>query len=428
MQDLFSYLKSGAEKACNFVLGSRDVFEYAKLAGMFILQPASMTFGLFLNHVIGTLDDPIPCDPAELSSDELLYYATLAALSESVYQVSEDQGNQTKQTQQQDDESNQDNQEKLNEEKEKLENKDKFFLLRRKKIIKTIPEEAGEIIYESKESKIDRTPYLVTFSKKYNKLFVAVRGSYTFADFITDLKLSAVQVGDTLMHSGVFSASNSLFARAEEHLIQLSKDYGNCPIVFTGHSLGGSVAAATARFFRLHHPDLPVFAVCFAPIASLGIEGAMETHDYITSFVLGGDPVPFLSLHNVAQVSETGYRWINKIIEEALLREVPRTFELPKDLDMFSNPFELPPPSLEKIKEDVSVSSRRSTALFPPGKCYHIAYEGETFKHVSLEDISDPIQYFSALRNNSNDEHHGIKLYKDSLYELHRISLLIKPN
>ena len=424
MQDVFSYLKSGAEKACNFILGSRDVFEYAKLAGMFILQPASMTFGLFLNHVIGTLEDPLPCDPAELSADDLLYYATLAALSESVYQVAEDNEGEAKPYQKQ---PNQLNNENNQHQKEEIENKDTFFLLRRKKQQKKIPEEAGDILYEAKESKIDRTPYIVTYSKKYNKIFVAIRGSYTFADFITDLKLSAVQVGDTLMHSGVFSASNALFARTEEHLIQLSKDYGNCPIVFTGHSLGGSVAASTARFFRLKHPDLPVYAVCFAPIASLGIEGANQTLEYITSFVLGGDPVPFLSLHNVAQVSETGYRWINRIIEEALLREVPRTIELPKDLDMFSNPFELPPPSLDKIKEDVSVSSRRTTALFPPGKCFHIAYEGETFKHVSLENISDSIEYFSALRNNSNDDHHGIKLYKDSLYELHRISLLSQP-
>ena len=149
-----------------------------------------------------------------------------------------------------------------------------------------------------------------------------------------------------------------------------------------------------------------------------------ETRVY--DYNIGGDPIPFLSLHNVAQVSETGCRWTNNIIDEAISREIPRTLELPKDIDLSANPFEMEPPSFEKIKEDLAISSRTTTVLFPPGKCFHIAFEGDTFKHVELECIKDPIEYFGALRNNANDEHHGINIYKDSLIELHRMALLVQ--
>ena len=401
MDEFLNIIKSGAEKAFDFLLGSRDVLEYAKLAGLFIIQPASITFGLFLNHVIGSLKDPVQCPKIELPADMLLYYSTLATLSESIYHLS-------------------------NEEDEK-ENPDAIHIIKRKKQKRNIPSEAGKVIFESTENKIDVSPFLITYSELFNQIIVTIRGSYTFADFITDLKLSAVEVDDTQMHSGVFSSSNSLFARIEDHIIQLSKEY-DCPVVFTGHSLGAAIAAATARFFRIHHPEIRVFAVCFSPIATFGIEALEDTQKYITTFVLGGDPIPFLSLHNVAQVSETGYRWINSIIEEAISRETSRTLELPEGLDMSANPFEEPPPTLDKIKDDLAISARRTTALFPPGKCYHIAYEGETFKHVSLEEIQDPVDYFGALRNNSDDDHHGIKLYKDSLIELHRIAQLKQSN
>ena len=397
MDEFFSMISKGAEAAFDFLLGSRGVLEYAKLAGMAIVQPASLTFGIFLNAVIGTLKDPVVCEKMQMSEDELYYYAILATLSASVYLVAEE---------------------------EKQENtapslQETIFGIKHGK--KVIPEEAGEIVYESKESKIDRMPFFITYSEKYNQIFIAIRGSYTFADFITDLKLSPIEVDGTLMHSGVFSSANTLYARVEEHLIQLSKDHNNCPIVFTGHSLGGGIAAVTARFFRTHHPEMDARAVCFAPVATIGIEGLIETEKYVTSFVLGGDPVPFLSLHNVAQVSETGYRWINKIIDQAVSREIAKPLDLPENLDMISNPFEAEPPSLEKIKEDLANTARRTTALFPPGRSIHIAYEGDTFKHVYLEDIEDPVEYFGFLRNNSNDNHHSVQLYKDSLFELYRI-------
>ena len=85
------------------------------------------------------------------------------------------------------------------------------------------------------------------------------------------------------------------------------KEKENCPIIFTGHSLGAGVAAITAKLFLQSHPDFSVTAVCFAHVACLSVDALEETNSYIASFIVQGDPIPFLSLHNMAQISDNEY-------------------------------------------------------------------------------------------------------------------------
>lgn len=374
MTGVFSSITNAMQAAWDVALGSHSSVRYTSLAYMALTNPVSMTFSYFFSAIMETLKDPLPCQQIKLSKDELKYYKLLADLSGEVYQTKEER---------------------------------KF------------PEEAGEIVFEESQSKIDLTPFVIFNSEKLNKIIVVIRGSYTFADFITDIKASAIEVDGILMHSGVFKASNALFVRTEEFLVQLSNETKK-PIVFTGHSLGSGVAAISTMMMRKHYPEIDTTAVCFAPVASLSGEEWPDTKQYITSFCLGIDPVPYLSLHNVAQISQTGMpEIINNFIQDAVSRDVTKPVPLPKSFDVDENPFEKPPPTMEQILSDLKIVTRRTTALYPAGLTYHIQLTGGTFKKATLEVIEDNIDYFCSFRRGMDETHHAIQLYRDCIGELY---------
>ena len=374
-----SFFKSVGEKttsAFNEVISSHKAMENTGIAVAVISNPKKITFDLFYQAVLDSLREPVKCQKISLSKADLKYYFMLANLSDEVYHKAEK---------------------------------------------RTIPEEAGVYVYEDTNCSVDRTPYFILNSDKLNKIFVVIRGSYTFADFITDAKASADEIDGVLIHSGVYAASNALYVRSEGLLCSLSKEHNNRQIVFTGHSLGSGVAAVSASLMRKHHPELDIKAVCFAPVASMSADAIEDTKSYITTFALGGDPIPFLSLHNVAQVSQKGLpKVINDFVQDAVSRDIVRPIELPPNFDIDSNPFEQPPPSMDQIKEDLKTVSRRTTALYPPGNAIHIVFEGTTFKRVSLEQIEDNIDYFGSFTKHIDETHHSMVLYKDCLEELLR--------
>ena len=371
----FSKIGEKTSEAFSNVLSSHSALENTGLVFTAITSPSTLGFGVFFQSILESLKDPVECEEAKLSKEELKYYAMLATLANEVYNPKE---------------------------KRKL------------------PPEAGDMIFEENSNGVDRTPYIVLNSNELDKIFVVIRGSYTYADFITDLKASADDIDGTLIHSGVYSASNSLFIRSEGLLLQTSKENGNRQIVFTGHSLGSGVASCTARMFKKAHPELDIKAVAFAPVASMSGDAIEETKSYITTFALGGDPIPFLSLHNVAQVSQKGLpKVVNQIIQDAVSRDISLPVSLPEDFDIESNPFEKPPPTLEQIKKDLETVTRRTTALYPAGKAYHIVLEGTTFKKVRLDDIKDNIEYFGCFRKGVDETHHSMDLYNDCIHELY---------
>ena len=377
MQKTLDFFKEGASKAYDYVFGTHSAFEYAKIGGMFLLQPANTTFKYILYKFLPRLKSPTKCERVELGESKLKLYSLLAKLSREVYHTEEENF--------------------------------KEMIPKSTKVIKVVG-----------ENSIDKVPYMIVYDEELKCLIFTIRGSYTFGDFITDLKASATDVDGILVHSGVFSASNSLFVRSEAYLLDLVKEKENCPIIFTGHSLGAGVAAITAKLFLQSHPDLSISAVCFAPVACLSADALEETNSYITSFIVQGDPIPFLSLHNMAQISDTGYKMINNVIEEAVLRDISRPISVPDGFDMNANPFEAEPPTMEKIKDDLKFACKRSTALFPPGKCYQIAVEGDTYMHAFCEDIQDSTEFFNGFRNNANIDRHAMKFYMDSVNELLR--------
>lgn len=84
-------------------------------------------------------------------------------------------------------------------------------------------------------------------------LFITIRGTQSLNDFLVDIDFVKVyhQSMKYMFHSGFLSAS---YRERSDLLNHLSR-YSNCDIYFTGHSLGGAIAAITFNLLSIEYRD-----------------------------------------------------------------------------------------------------------------------------------------------------------------------------
>ncbi|XP_055507571.1 diacylglycerol lipase-beta [Leucoraja erinacea] len=163
-----------------------------------------------------------------------------------------------------------------------------------------------DFIHVSLHNKIYEIPFFVALDHKMEAVVVAVRGTLSLEDALTDLCANCETLnitgvtGECLAHRGILQAATYIYKKLMNDGI-LSQAFAVVPeyrLVVTGHSLGAGAASILAILLHSSFPQLRCYA--FSPPGGLLSEALAEhSRGFILSIILGKDLVPRLSLPNV---------------------------------------------------------------------------------------------------------------------------------
>uniref|UniRef100_UPI00398F6EFC diacylglycerol lipase-beta isoform X2 n=1 Tax=Pristiophorus japonicus TaxID=55135 RepID=UPI00398F6EFC len=163
-----------------------------------------------------------------------------------------------------------------------------------------------DFIHISFHNKIYEIPFFVALDHKKEAVLVAVRGTLSLEDALTDLCADCETLnvggvsGKCLAHKGIIQAANYIHKKLINDGI-LNQAFTIAPeykLVITGHSLGAGAASILAVMLHKSFPGLRCYA--FSPPGGLLSKSLADySKGFIVSVILGKDLVPRLSLSNV---------------------------------------------------------------------------------------------------------------------------------
>ncbi|KAG8513677.1 Sn1-specific diacylglycerol lipase beta, partial [Galemys pyrenaicus] len=163
-----------------------------------------------------------------------------------------------------------------------------------------------DFIHISFHDKVYELPFLVALDHRTESVVVAVRGTMSLQDILTDLSAESetlnleCEVQDCWAHKGISQAARYVYRRLINDGI-LSQAFSIAPeyrLVIVGHSLGAGAAALLAIMLRHSHPQVRCYA--FSPPRGLLSKSLYEySKNFIVSLVLGKDVIPRLSVTNL---------------------------------------------------------------------------------------------------------------------------------
>ncbi|XP_051912411.1 diacylglycerol lipase-beta-like isoform X1 [Hippocampus zosterae] len=162
-----------------------------------------------------------------------------------------------------------------------------------------------DFIHVSFHNQIYEIPFFVVLDHKRESILVAVRGTLSLKDALTDLSAECENMpidgvtGACYAHKGISQAASYIYRKLVNDGI-LNQAFSIVPykLVITGHSLGAGAAAVLAILLRHSFPTLQCYA--FSPPGGLLSKALADySKDFVVSVVLGKDLVPRLSLPNM---------------------------------------------------------------------------------------------------------------------------------
>ncbi|XP_030873433.1 sn1-specific diacylglycerol lipase beta isoform X4 [Leptonychotes weddellii] len=156
-----------------------------------------------------------------------------------------------------------------------------------------------DFIHISFHDKVYELPFLVALDHRKESVVVAVRGTMSLQDILTDLSAEnetlnlECGVQDCSAHKGISQAARYVYQRLVNDGI-LSQAFSIAPeyrLVVVGHSLGAGAAALLAIMLRSAYPQVRCYA--FSPPRGLLSKSLYEySKNFIVSLVLGKDVIP----------------------------------------------------------------------------------------------------------------------------------------
>ncbi|XP_019609186.1 diacylglycerol lipase-beta isoform X3 [Rhinolophus sinicus] len=170
-------------------------------------------------------------------------------------------------------------------------------------ILQTTGLQYGDFVHVSFHDKVYELPFLVALDHRKEAVVVAVRGTMSLQDILTDLSAESetldleCEVKDCLAHKGISQAARYVYRRLINDGI-LSQAFSLAPeyrLVIVGHSLGAGAAALLSIMLRKSHPEVRCYA--FSPPRGLLSKSLYEySKNFTVSIVLGKDVIPRLSV------------------------------------------------------------------------------------------------------------------------------------
>uniref|UniRef100_A0A8C3WCE1 Diacylglycerol lipase-beta n=1 Tax=Catagonus wagneri TaxID=51154 RepID=A0A8C3WCE1_9CETA len=268
-------------------------------------------------------------------------------------------------------------------------------------ILQTTGLQYRDFIHVSFHDRVYELPFLVALDHKKESVVVAVRGTMSLQDVLTDLSAESqtlnleCEVQDCYAHKGIAQAARYVCHRLVADGI-LSQAFSIAPeyrLVVVGHSLGAGAAALLAIMLRNQYPQVRCYA--FSPPRGLLSKSLYEySKSFIVSLVLGKDVIPRLSLTNLEDLKRRLLRVIahcNKPKYKILLRGCWYELfggspdHLPTELDGgdLTQPLlgeqsllTQGSPAYSFSSESPLESPARYPPLYPPGRIIHLQEEG----------------------------------------------------
>ncbi|XP_026171718.1 sn1-specific diacylglycerol lipase beta [Mastacembelus armatus] len=163
-----------------------------------------------------------------------------------------------------------------------------------------------DFIYVSFHNQIYEIPFFVALDHKREAVLVAVRGTLSLRDVLTDLSAECENLpiegvsGACYAHKGMCQAASYIYKKLVNDGI-LNQAFSIAPeykLVITGHSLGAGTASLLAILLRNSFPTLQCYS--FSPPGGLLSKALADySKDFVVSVVLGKDLVPRLSIPNM---------------------------------------------------------------------------------------------------------------------------------
>lgn len=268
-------------------------------------------------------------------------------------------------------------------------------------ILQTTGLQHRDFIHISFHDKVYELPFLVALDHRKESVVVAIRGTMSLQDILTDLSAESepldieCEAQDCWAHKGISQAARYVYRRLVNDGI-LSQAFSIAPeyrLVVVGHSLGAGAAALLALMLKSPYPQVRCYA--FSPPRGLLSKSLYEySKTFIVSLVLGKDVIPRLSVTNLEDLKRRILRVIahcNKPKYKILLRGC--WYELfggsPEDLPTELDGGDLTQPLLGEhsllvhgspaysfSSESPLESPTKYPPLYPPGRIIHLEEEG----------------------------------------------------
>ncbi|CAM4705963.1 unnamed protein product [Leuciscus chuanchicus] len=266
-----------------------------------------------------------------------------------------------------------------------------------------------DFIHISFHNQIYEIPFFVALDHKREAVLVAVRGTLSLKDVLTDLSAECENIsvegvsGTCYAHKGISQAAHYIYKKLVNDGI-LSQAFNIAPeykLVITGHSLGAGTASLLAVLLHNTHPTLECFA--FSPPGGLMSKALADySKQFVVSVVLGKDLVPRLSIPNMEDLKRRLLKVVSncskpkyKILMHGCWYEVfggtpddfPTEMENRREEEL-NHPL-LGEESLlvrrsttyQSLSSDDSPSHHTHLPLYLPGRVMYITEDGPTRRH-----------------------------------------------